>query len=248
MVREMRRSVREGRRRDTSALEEVRISTVIFDLDGTLVDTEPDIRRAVDHALDGMGFPPAPPERVRKGIGPGSEIFARIMLPEGGKGRWEEWLFRYRRYYTEHCAERSRPFPGVPEMLEKLRSLCRIAVATNKPRYMAEKILDTLELGQFVDLVVGPEDVSRIKPDPEMLELVLTRLGGGPLETLVVGDTDNDISAGKSLGALTCGVTWGYFPESELKRLNPDFLVDRPRDVVRIVEIFSEEVESRGVP
>ncbi|RKY63577.1 MAG: hypothetical protein DRP99_03800 [Candidatus Latescibacterota bacterium] len=221
----------------------LRISTVIFDLDGTLVDTEPDIRRAVDHALGEMGFPPASPERVRKGIGPGSETFAKIMLPEGGKERWEEWLFRYRRYYTEHCAERSRPFPGVPEMLEELRSLCRIAVATNKPRYMAERILDKLKLSRFVDLVVGPEDVSRIKPDPEMLELVLTRLRGEPLETLVVGDTDNDISAGKSLGALTCGVTWGYFPEPELRRLGPDFLADRPKDVVRIVEIF-EEVKS----
>ena len=214
---------------------------IIFDLDGTLVDTEPDIRRAVNHALGEMGFPAASPDRVRKGIGPGSEAFAKIMLPEEGRERWEEWLFRYRRYYTEHCAERSRPFAGVPEMLEVLKLRCWIAVVTNKPRYMAEKILEELGLARFVDLVVGPEDVSRIKPDPEMLALALERLGVEALEVLVVGDTDNDILAGKSLGALTCGVTWGYFPESELRRLNPDFLVDRPGEVVQIVDLLSRK-------
>ena len=239
------------RKEDVTAFEEVRkggevrISTVIFDLDGTLVDTEPDIHTAVDLALVEMGFPPASPETVRRGIGPGSEIFARMMLPEGEKEGWEDWLFMYRRYYVEHCAERSKPFPGVPGMLEELRNLCRIAVATNKPRYMAEKILDKLKLNRSVDLVVGPEDVSSIKPDPEMLELVLAGLGGEPQGTLVVGDTDNDISAGKSLGALTCGVTWGYFPESELRRARPDFLADGPEDVVRIVQMF-EEVRDRA--
>ena len=219
----------------------MRIRTVIFDLDGTLVDTEPDIHRAVDYALEEMGFPPASPAKVRKGIGPGSEAFAKIMLPEEGEEKWEEWLFRYRKYYAEHCAERSRPFPGVPEMLEALGSCYGIAVATNKPRYMAERILEKLDLAKFVDLVVGPEDVSHIKPEPEMLELALIRLGGEPLEALVVGDTDNDILAGKSLGTLTCGVTWGYFPESELRRLNPDFLADRPAEVVRIVDLLSRE-------
>ena len=212
----------------------MRYHAIIFDLDGTLVDTAPDVLQSANHTLRKLGMREITLEEARRSIGPGPDNFARIVLPEGQLHRYDEFIRLFRQHYRDHCLDTTRPFPGVPEVLEALVGVPK-AVASNKPREYTQAILQALELSRHFDTVVGPEDVARVKPAPDMLLLAARRLGVDPAQTLMVGDTDNDVLAARSAGMPVCAVTWGYSPEEHLRSLHPDFLIDEPFQLLEIV-------------
>ncbi|MCK5381170.1 MAG: HAD hydrolase-like protein, partial [Candidatus Latescibacteria bacterium] len=163
-----------------------KITTIIFDLDGTLVDSSRDILNCVNLALREMALPEVTMEQARKGIGPGSQAFTQTMLPRDQFYRWEELLQIYRRFYVERCTERSTLYPGVEALIRHLRNgflseAPVLAVATNKPRSMTDTILAHFGLLPEFRVVIGPEDVVRLKPDPEMIQAIL-RITGSPPE------------------------------------------------------------------
>ncbi len=211
------------------------IRTVIFDLDGTLIDSILDITHCANLALSQLDMPPVTVEQTKKVIGPGDKKFTRMMLPQGEEKRAEEFLRLYRSFYIERCTQATRLYPGVKQVLDRLGKF-KLVLTTNKPRYMAEKILRHFGLLECFRLCLSPEDVSNPKPDPEMICKALSLLGEAPQRAMVVGDTGNDILAGKRAGTKTCAVTYGYSPRELLEKEEPDFIIDYLTDLIGLVD------------
>jgi len=212
-----------------------RFDTIIFDLDGTLADTAPDVLAGVNRALDKMGARPITLDQVKRAIGPGKEEFIRMVFPDTGKHDVKTFLTTFREIYWDHCLDQTKLFVGMDRVLEKLKDRT-LGVASNKPRSFTEKILEGLGIRNLFDEVVGPEDVTHTKPHPEMIVRILERVGGKPSRTLFVGDTDKDMLAGRGAGVRVCGVRYGYGILEEIELQRPDFLVDLPLELLEIFE------------
>ncbi len=212
-----------------------RFDTIIFDLDGTLADTAPDVLRAVNRALEKMGVQPISFDQVKRAIGPGKEEFLRTVFPEAGEHGLRMFLTTFREIYWEHCLDRTKLFPEMNTVLERVKDRT-LGVATNKPKAFTEKILGGLGVRDLFGEVVGPEDVTHTKPHPEMIVRILERLGGNPSRTVLVGDTDKDVLAGRGAGVRVCGVRYGYGTAEEIALQKPDFLVDVPLELLEIFE------------
>lgn len=209
------------------------IETIIFDLDGTLLDSSPDVLQAMNLALKQLRLPPVTLERVKKGIGVGSPEFVKIMLPKDRLDLAENLLHSYLGIYEERCTARSQLYPGVHEVLAQLADH-KLVLTTNKPMAMTNKTLNHFGLRDRFAAVVGPEDVERLKPHPDMLLKALQIVDSSPERALIVGDTENDILAGRRAGIATCAVTYGYGSRESLQKLQPDFLIDRFEDLLGI--------------
>ena len=208
--------------------------TIVFDLDGTLADTIPDVAFCINHALNRMGFLPISLERVKQAIGPGRDEFIRAIFPNEGEPDSKTFLALFREIYWERCVEETRLFEGVKEVLEAFEDL-RFGVASNKPKIFSERILQGLGIRDRFAEVIGPEDVIHAKPHPEMILKILDRMKGSPLKTLFIGDTDKDILAGQNAGVRVCGVRYGYGKVEDIEQLTPDFLIDRPMELIEII-------------
>jgi len=209
---------------------------LIFDLDGTLVDTARDVHFCINETRADMNLPPLTLEEARKSIGPGPNTFVDLVLPSDQKHRLDEFIKKFRACYIDHLTDHSRPYAGIVELLAELQKQgIPLAVATNKPRRYTEKLLRDLDLLRFFSGIFTPDDVASRKPDPEMIVKVLEDMNASAENSLLIGDTDNDILAGKEAGVWTCAVTYGYGPQEVLRNLQPDFMIDRPEDVLEII-------------
>ena len=211
-----------------------RFDLIIFDLDGTLVDTAPDVYLSINLALAQMQLPAISEAQAKSAIGPGPEHFARIVLGENNTERLASFYELFRPIYYEKCVDSSRPFSGIPELLAQLDGH-KMAVASNKRLSFNQRILKELELASYFELVVDPEVVGKSKPAPEMIEYVLKHFGVPAERALMVGDTDNDLLAARAAGVKSCGIGWGYAPLQELLSLNPDYHIERPLELLGIV-------------
>jgi phosphoglycolate phosphatase len=216
------------------------IQLIIFDLDGTLLDTVLDVHHSINFALGEMGLAGIPLERTRTAVGPGNEEFARIALGEGNVHRMQEFFSIYRPHYMQGCLHNTRPFPGIAELLKRTGGYKR-AVATNKPLKGSLPILRRLNLSHFFEPIVGPELVERVKPSPDMIHYCLDRLGVSASRTLVIGDTANDILAASRAGAASCLACWGYSPSQEELKKQADYSVRHPEEVCGILECSTNE-------
>jgi len=216
------------------------LQAILFDLDGTLVHTAPDVHRAINYARGELGLPPLSLAQALKAIGPGSDRFAQTVLGDEHAHLLEGYLEIFRPYYLQICAENSRPFPGIVELLEALRSY-RLAVVTNKRLVQSQALLETIDLMDYFDLLVGPELVDHIKPAPDMIHYALDQLGLAPDQALMVGDTDNDLLAARAAGVTNCAVTWGYSDTDFIRSLAPDHLIDKPDELLPILASFNHQ-------
>ncbi len=209
---------------------------VIFDLDGTLCDTAPDIRRCLNRALREFDLPPLSEKALMAAIGPAGKAFLRAIVPEGTDLTLAERIVKvYRGYYEVENTVETKPFPGVIELLEALKVLgIAQAVASNKPLGQVETIVDGLGLRDYFIDVVGPESVAKPKPDPEMLHLVMREAGAEPGRTLMVGDTHNDMTSGRNAGAKTVFVDWGYAKDVDPSTI--DVHVRTPAEICELVK------------
>ena len=211
-----------------------RFETVIFDLDGTLVDTVTDVTRGVNHALERMGFPSRSVEQVKKAVGPGKEEFIRNIFPDEEDPDMDTFLSLFRDFYWEHCLDETVLYSGMKDVLTQLREL-NLAVASNKPNRYTFKILEGLGVREWFTVILGPEDVLHAKPHPEMILKVLSTMNTSPVKTLMVGDTDKDMMAGRGAGVSLCGAQYGYGLDEDLFKLNPEFLITMPSDLLPIL-------------
>ncbi len=202
---------------------------VIFDLDGTLVNTIADLAQSTNHALQKLGYPTHAETEYRMMVGNGINKLFERALPEGEKT--EENVLRVRRefipYYNEHNTDRSRPYPGMHELLRLLRDKgIKTAVASNKYQEATERIIAHFFRDIDFSSVYGQRDGVPVKPDPTIVfqsaEAADIALG----DALYVGDSCVDMQTGQNAAVETCGVTWGFRPRAELERYHPQHIAD----------------------
>lgn len=203
---------------------------LVFDLDGTLIDSKEDLAAAVNVALESFGFPPLPNPVIHSYIGDGAMMLIRRALPPGKADLLPEVLERFLSYYRRHLLDTTRPYPGVADALRKWAGMYRMAVLTNKPLDMTEAILAGLSLNGCFFEVRGGDSFPNKKPHPEGLLHILRQAGTVPGETVMVGDSRNDVLAGRAAGTVTCGVTYGL-GVAGFEGSPPDFTVDRFPDL-----------------
>ena len=187
----------------------MRYQAVLFDLDGTLLDTLGDIGGTLNHVLQENGYPIRTMAEYRTFVGNGARVLTKLALPEGTAEDEVERIFRlYRDYYRDHPCTVTVPYEGIPALLEKLRR-CGVAMAvvSNKPEPTAKKLTDRFFPGM---LTVGDDGVHPRKPAPDNVFRALEQLGVSPSEALYVGDSEVDAATARNAGLDTAIVGWGY--------------------------------------
>ena len=212
------------------------IRVCVFDLDGTLVNTIPALKRSADLTLGEFGFPPLTDDDVKQFVGNGAAMYVRRAFRKNGVEDEETIKKAFRRYmelFSENCLYENRPYPGIVELLERLRdSGIRMAVLSNKPQAETERtIRNAFPEGTF-DRVTGAVDGVPLKPDPESLRNLLKDLGAAPEECLYFGDTGTDMETGVRADAHTIGVLWGFRGEEELMRWSPERIISHPKEIM----------------
>jgi len=217
-----------------AAVMGIRIENVILDVDGTLLDSKRDIAGAQLWVLTQLGVTAYRVEDLYRTIGRKLEDTFRDLLPPELHHRIPEAATMYRDYYRPRALETTVLFPGVRETLEELRSRGKnLAVATTKSTFTTLRILSHFRLDQLFVQLQGTDGVP-YKPDPYIVNKIITDQTWRATDTLMVGDAREDMEAGKAAGLRTCGVTYGAVVRAELEKLSPDFLIDRFNDLLRI--------------
>jgi phosphoglycolate phosphatase len=201
------------------------ISLIVFDLDGTLADSIPDIANAGNYACRSLGLPEHPVDAIKGMIGGGELKLVERVLGPGREELVEEAFRLYLDYYSRHVGDFTRLYPGVKETLPHLGGK-KLAVLSNKRQSLTEAVLRMTGIFPFFAAVRGGGEELPLKPSPEPVWAVIKEVQGDPARTLMVGDKPGDVQAGKAAGTLTLGVTYGYGEPSALKAARPDFMVD----------------------
>ena len=214
----------------------MQIKLIIFDLDGTLVDTSGDITNALNYALKPYGLRDLTVEDTMKMVGEGiTRLIEKILENERIQMR-DTVIKRFLDYYSEHLVDFSTLYPHVRETLEKLDGYKK-AVISNKREYLSIRLLDKLDLLKYFDLVVGSDTTSERKPSAVPVIYVFTKLGVNPDESIIVGDSNYDIEAGKKAGLKTVAVTYGYRERQYL--IDADYIIDSIKDLLTLLDTNS---------
>lgn len=218
-----------------STLKNIMTKLVIFDLDGTLLDTMEDIANSCNHALEACGCPVRRLEEYNMLVGRGIYNLFRGALPE--ESRSEEMVERmashFIPHYNEHKCDCTKPYPGIITMLETLEAGgISFAIASNKYQQGTEELVDKI-FGRFTFVkILGQRDGKPIKPDPEIVNEAMEGIPGLRLEDVVYcGDSDVDMQTGINAGVRTIGVTWGFRTREELAAYSPWMLADSPSEI-----------------
>ena len=214
-----------------------KIRAVVFDLDGTLLNTLPDIGASANRALRRAGLPELPLETYRGLIGHGIRALFRLAVPEGTPDDvYEKALADYLADYPEHCTELTHAFPGIYEMLERLKGAgYRLAVLSNKTERTTLRIIGKFFPETGFELVWGNNGVRPLKPAPDAGEALCKELGLTPEEIMYVGDGDSDMEFASKVGFFGTGVTWGYRSRKQLAENGADALVDSAEEIARLL-------------
>jgi phosphoglycolate phosphatase len=203
-----------------------RVRVLIFDLDGTLVDSKLDLAHSVNAMLNYMRRDPLVHETIYSFVGNGAPVLVRRALGEGATDREaDEGLAYFLSYYRAHMLDNTVAYPGVREGLELLVDH-PMAVLTNKPVVFSRAILDGLGLARYFRFVYGGNSFEKKKPDPMGVEILLRNLAAVPREAMIVGDSDVDVRTARNAGTWACGVSYGLGNES-LRANPPDLMLDR---------------------
>ncbi|MEG3641011.1 phosphoglycolate phosphatase [Magnetococcus sp. PR-3] len=207
---------------------------LLFDLDGTLVHTGPDLAGAMNHVLKSRNLDTLDPDEVEYLVGSGARsLLARGFWGMGAEPPVEDADFEaavelFLDYYAEHIADDSHAYAGVIETLTTLQEAgFAMGVVTNKPEFLAKKLLVELKMDHFFKVVVGGDSLPTRKPEPEMLYHATVHMAVAVDEAVLIGDSDNDIHAARNAGIPVVAVTYGYNRHGDIAELEPDRLVDR---------------------
>jgi len=212
---------------------------IVFDLDGTLVDTAPDLIAALNHVLGREGLPPVPLKSARNMIGAGARKLIERGLELEGLTMTTDDISRLMKdfiaYYAAHIADASRPFEGLEAALDDLEAQgFRFAVCTNKLEWLSKLLLEKLDLSRRFAAICGADTFGVSKPDPTILRQTVARAGGQLPEAIMVGDAGPDIGVARRAGIPVIGVAFGYtdVPIAEFK---PDRLIGHMRELPEAV-------------
>jgi phosphoglycolate phosphatase len=203
--------------------------TIVFDLDGTLIDTAPDLISTLNLILGREGLPPVEYDAARRMIGGGARgMIEKALAAEGragSKAELDRMFAVFIEYYAAHIADRSRPFPQLEATLDRLAGEGhRLAVCTNKLEWLSVRLLDTLQLTRHFAAICGQDTFGVQKPDPQMLRLTIERAGGETSRAIMVGDSGTDIRTSRAASVPVIAVDFGY-SEVPIALLRPDRII-----------------------
>jgi len=206
-------------------------ATSVFDLDGTLIDTAPDLVRALNETFDLEGLPRAKLEVVRLLVGQGARVLIERAAGLSGvtfsAERLDQLTRAFIEFYRADIARHSQPFPGAVEAMDALTALgAKLAICTNKRTDLSVQLLDALGLSQRFSAIVGADAVTQKKPHPEHYQAAVTRAGGTVRRSVMVGDTAADVGTARGAHAPVIAVSFGYC-DIGAERLGADVLIDR---------------------
>ena len=209
------------------------IQLVIFDLDGTLLNSIDDIAVSTNHALKKFGYPEHPQKAYRHFVGSGITKLIERALPETAKT--PETILQVRtaflEYYLQHPTDFTRPYPGIPELLEQLRQQgILLAVASNKFHQGTVELTHHF-FGDCFHVVLGQKEGIPIKPDPTIVQEILQTTGISHCNALYVGDTNVDMLTAQNSHITSVGVTWGFRSRQELEEAGANLIVDTPQEI-----------------
>ncbi len=209
-------------------------SLIIFDLDGTLVDSRKDIAGAVNFTLQAVNLPTLPEETIYGYVGNGvSRLIADATAGQDAAVR-EKAVKTFENYYLAHLTDHTGLYPGMDKVLERYHDK-RKAVVTNKRGKFTRKIMENLGVANRFELLISADETGgHLKPDPDMIYRALAELNVPAKETLVIGDMMNDIYAARAAGVAICAVGYGFGLPQSLKEAKPDFYADTVDDLMRL--------------
>lgn len=203
--------------------------TIVFDLDGTLIDTAPDLIDTLNVVFTREGLPPVPYDTARNLIGGGARaMIVRGVEAEGrvvAPNKLEQMFADFLAHYSAHIADRSRPFPGLVEALDALSAHGhRLAVCTNKLERLSLLLLEALDLADRFTAICGQDTFGMQKPDPEILRRTIAAAGGDPRHAIMIGDSLTDIRTARAAGVPVIAVDFGY-SEKPVSEFGPDRVI-----------------------
>lgn len=202
----------------------ITVDLIVFDLDGTLADTVPDLTAAANFACRRLGLPEQPAAAIRTMIGGGERKLIQLLVGPDHQDLVDACLTLYLEHYTAHNGKLSRVYPGVAETLEALAGT-RLAVLSNKLQRLTQQTLEAIGLTKFFEAIRGGGTEVPLKPAPDPLLALLAGLQVEPSRALMVGDKPGDILTGRGAGAFTAAVTYGYGDLEALSAASPDFML-----------------------
>ena len=219
-----------------TANSENRFRTIIFDLDGTLLDTLDDLWASTNYALEQCGYPTRTREEVRRFVGNGVKNLILRAVPEGtSEDASDACLTIFREHYKEHLNDHTGPYAGIMELLQTLRADgCRIGVVSNKFD-AAVKLLCAEYFGELIDAAIGESPAAAKKPAPDTVFLALKELNASADTAVYIGDSEVDIQTAANASLPCISVTWGFRSRELLAKLKPDYLCDTASEVLAVI-------------
>jgi phosphoglycolate phosphatase len=220
--------------------------TIVFDLDGTLIDTAPDLISTLNITLAREGLPAIPYAQARKMIGGGARgMIEKALVADGRSGAKTEldrMFGDFVDHYAAHIADHSRPFPHLETALDGLAAAgYRLAVCTNKLEWLSVRLLDTLNLTKHFAAVCGQDTFGMQKPDPEVLRRTIVKAGGEPGRAIMIGDSGTDVRTARAAALPVVAVTFGY-SEVPIETLQPDRLISSYTELAAAIRGIEESV------
>ncbi len=210
------------------------VRLVIFDFDGTLIDSKYDIATSVNLTLADLAVPTRPPEEIFTFVGDGVKRLLRLSVGETNEARYEDALRIFRGHYLAHAMDTTRLYPGLERLFSRREPYAK-ALATNKSLEYTEKIVEGLKIGEQFAAIEGPPPNCpdfRLKPAPDMVWRILEKLAIAPGDAIVVGDSTNDVQAARAAGVRSCAIGYGYGHHEKVLALRPDYYCATPDDLL----------------
>lgn len=219
------------------------IKGILFDMDGTILNTIEDIKDSVNHSLKTFGLPLKSLQEVKDGVGSGAINLIEDVVPKETSNTDIKKIFKvYQKHYDQNSNNKTGPYPGILALLRKLKKQnFKLAVVSNKYKYLVEELNDNMFEGIF-DVSMGEMDGVPIKPAPDMINITLSRLNLMPSEVLFIGDSDVDMITATNAKIKSVGVTWGFRSKEVLIKHQAAFIIDDPNQLIDIIK----EVNTHG--
>lgn len=209
--------------------------TVVFDLDGTLLNTLEDLKDSVNYALDRLGMPLCSMKEVRSYVGNGVRRLMELAVPQGKDNpQFEQAFAIFREHYAIHCNDKTAPYPGIMELFVRLKEQgYQTAIVSNKP-YDAVQELKKIYFEGFVTVAIGEREGIRRKPEADMVIEALKELGSDKEHAVYVGDSEVDIATAGNAGMECIAVSWGFRTKEEQERAGGKIFADSPLEILAL--------------
>lgn len=212
------------------------IDTIVFDLDGTLLNTLEDLKDSVNYALKRQGFPLRSLEEIRSFVGNGIRLLMERAVPQNIDSETFEVCFKdFNDYYKIHMEDKTAPYEGINNMLTNIKKAgFKTTIVTNKIDYAAQDLCKRM-FGKNIDFVVGSSDDRPNKPAPDGVYYALEKLDSKIENTVFVGDADTDILTAKNAGLISIGVLWGFRDREVIEKAGAEYIVESVKDLEKLL-------------